>query len=142
MNRGMLTFCGEIHRTIIVLPLSEKIRGFKRVVAILSVWVCVSFLCLFFSNSAQAEIVSHGILDGISKSYYDATGGWYTVLVKDAHALFFCLASIELAWAGILWVMEKDNLSSFTTALIKKIMLLGHIHFLSLVRSFDQANLS
>lgn len=125
----------DAHREIISLPSNERKKGFKKIALVVGIWFLIGLVGIFLSNLAHADIVSHGVLDSIAKSYKDATGGWSSVLVGSAHTLFFYLASIELAWTGIVWVMEKDNLSSFTTALIKKTIWLGF--FYALLLNFD-----
>jgi type IV secretion system protein TrbL len=82
------------------------------------VWFYALCAVLFFAASgARADV-----FDTITQSYQTATTGWFSALQGYAQTLFWLLAAIELAWSGITWALEKDNMSSFTAALVKKIM--------------------
>lgn len=82
------------------------------------VWFYALCAVLFFAASgARADV-----FDTITQSYQSATTGWFSALQGYAQTLFWLLAAIELAWSGITWALEKDNMSSFTAALVKKIM--------------------
>jgi type IV secretion system protein TrbL len=50
---------------------------------------------------------------------------WRVTLARLGENTFFLLATLELAWAACIWVLEKDELSSFTSDFIKKIMYIG-----------------
>lgn len=79
----------------------------------------VLFAVSFFAASTGARA---DVFDTITQSYQTATTGWFSTLQGYAQTLFWLLAAIELAWSGITWALEKDNMSSFTAALVKKIM--------------------
>jgi type IV secretion system protein TrbL len=64
-------------------------------------------------------------LDNISKSYQDATGGWYSAIFPFAQKLFFILAVIELTWSGLLWALNRDDPGSLLVGLLRKFIALG-----------------
>lgn len=65
------------------------------------------------------------ILTDITQQFQQATGGWHAYLFPIANHLFATLAVIELAWAGIWWAVEKNEMSSLWGEMLKKIMSLG-----------------
>lgn len=91
------------------------------------IFVLLSVLFFFAASGARADV-----FDTITTSYQGATTGWFSALQGYAQTLFWLLAAIELAWAGITWALEKDNMSSFTAALVKKIMGIGFFYALLL----------
>jgi len=65
------------------------------------------------------------ILTHITEQFQQATRSWHAYLFPIANHLFATLASIEIAWAGIWWAVEKNDMSSLWGELLKKIMSLG-----------------
>ncbi|HVK54219.1 MAG TPA: P-type conjugative transfer protein TrbL [Burkholderiales bacterium] len=55
---------------------------------------------------------------------------WRGKLAALGENTFFLLATLELAWAACLWALEKDEMSSFTADLIKKLMYIGFFFLL------------
>jgi type IV secretion system protein TrbL len=110
-------------------------------VLIVAALVIVSVLV---APSAYAD----GIFDTITSSYKSSSSGWFSALQGYAQSLFWLLAAIELAWAGIIWALEKDHMTSLTAALIKKIMAIGFFYALllyantwipAIIKSFETA---
>lgn len=88
------------------------------------------------------------ILNEITQQYHNATSGWYSYLFPIASHLFGLLAIIELAWSGIWWALEKSDVSSLWTELLKKILVIGFFYTIMLnaqswipaiIQSFEQA---
>jgi type IV secretion system protein TrbL len=97
-----------------------------------------------FFQPTQAQQIFDTLLDG----YRTNSIRWYDRLLSSANRLFWLLATIELAWSAITWVLGKDNLSSFTAAMVKKIMAIGFFYMLilyanawipTIIDSFKQA---
>lgn len=88
------------------------------------------FLILAVSPASAADI-----LDTITSTYQAASSGWFTRLQGYATTLFWLLAAIELAWAGITWALEKDAMTTFMAAFIKKIMGISFFYALLLYAS-------
>ncbi len=90
----------------------------------------VSVLCSRLPLASAADI-----LDTITNSYQSASSGWFSKLQGYATTLFWLLAAIELAWAGITWALEKDAMTTFMAAFIKKIMGISFFYALLLYAS-------
>ena len=89
-------------------------------------------LCVVLSTSPASAA---DILDTITNSYQSASSGWFSKLQGYATTLFWLLAAIELAWAGITWALEKDAMTTFMAAFIKKIMGISFFYALLLYAS-------
>lgn len=72
------------------------------------------------------------ILNEITQSYHAATIGWYSTLFPAANRLFGILAIIEIAWSGLCWTIEKQELSSLLSEFVRKIIVIGFFYFLLL----------
>jgi type IV secretion system protein TrbL len=68
------------------------------------------------------------ILTEITKSYQNATSGWHDYLFPIAQHLFGLLATIEIAWSGILWAMNKSEVESLWVEFLKKMLVLGFFY--------------
>lgn len=89
----------------------------------------VALAVLFFSVQVRADT---GILDNIALTYKTAATGWTGTLLTYANRLFMLLATIELAWSFIVWVLDKNEFQSFISAIAKKIMWIGIFYALLL----------
>ncbi len=94
----------------------------------------------------NTEILTH-----ITQQYCNATTSWYSTLFPIASHLFAMLAIIELAWSGIWWAIEKSQITSLWTELLKKVMVIGFFYTImfnaqnwipSIIRSFMFAGAS
>ncbi|HAA01922.1 MAG TPA: P-type conjugative transfer protein TrbL, partial [Syntrophobacteraceae bacterium] len=103
---------------------------------------------LIVSVLVAPSAYADGIFDTITSSYKSSSSGWFSALQGYAQTLFWLLAAIELAWAGIIWALEKDHMTSLTAALIKKIMAIGFFYALllyantwipAIIKSFETA---
>jgi type IV secretion system protein TrbL len=50
---------------------------------------------------------------------------WIEAIADAMHTTFTLLGIIEICWAAAIWVFEKDNLSSLSVEIIKKIITIG-----------------
>src|SRR5579883_661852 len=57
---------------------------------------------------------------------------WFTAVWPYANNLFGLLAVIEFAWSAAVMLLEKADLQSWTSALVRKIMWLGAFYALLL----------
>jgi type IV secretion system protein TrbL len=71
-------------------------------------------------------------INQIAQQYHTATHGWHHYLFPYANKLFASLAVIELAWCGIWWAIEKNDVSSLFAEFLKKIMVIGFFYALLL----------
>lgn len=81
------------------------------------------------------DLFANQVLDNIGQSYKDATGGWSSALSSIARGLFIKLAGIELVWAGIWWVMEKDDPNAVIVSMLRIVM--GLMFFWAILLNFD-----
>lgn len=72
------------------------------------------------------------ILNDITQQYQNATQGWYSYLFPLANHVFASLSIIELAWSGIWWAVEKNDISSLWAEFLKKIVVIGFFYTLLL----------
>lgn len=68
------------------------------------------------------------ILNDITQQYQVATVGWYNYLFPIANHLFGMLAVIEIAWSGICWAIEKQDMSSLWVEFLKRILFIGFFY--------------
>ena len=66
----------------------------------------------------------------ILSAFQAARGSWIANVSSYANALFGALAVIEFAWSAAVMVLEKADLQSWTSALIRKIMWIGGFYML------------
>ncbi len=95
------------------------------------------FLCIDFvfaaSGKAGDATASFTLFDagaplGFIKNFDDTGAKMQTSLIDQVRPTFRILATIEIAWAAVLWTFEKDNLSAFAAELIQKIMYIGFFY--------------
>lgn len=68
------------------------------------------------------------IMTDIGDSYQDATGNWYLAIFPYAQSLFFLLASIQLVWSTIRWVLVGEGAERVITNLLFLMMSLGFFY--------------
>jgi type IV secretion system protein TrbL len=68
------------------------------------------------------------ILTEITQSYQQATSTWHDYLFPVAQHLFGLLATIEIAWSGVLWAMHKSEESSIWIEFLKKMLTIGFFY--------------
>lgn len=66
----------------------------------------------------------------ILSAFQAARGSWIASVSSYANALFGALAVIEFAWSAAVMVLEKADLQSWTSALVRKIMWIGGFYML------------
>lgn len=68
------------------------------------------------------------ILNDITQQYQAATLGWYNYLFPVANHLFAVLAVIEIAWSGVSWALEKQDMGSLWVEFLKRILFIGFFY--------------
>lgn len=91
--------------------------------------VCALAACCAPSASAQ---ISSNNPSQILQQYRNFRITWITNIWPYANTLFALLATIEFAWSAAVMALEKADLQSWTSALIRKIMWLGAFYALLL----------
>ncbi len=72
------------------------------------------------------------ILTNITEQYHSATQGWFHYLFPIANKIFATLATIELAWSGIWWALNHNEISSVWAEFLQKILVIGFFYTLLL----------
>lgn len=98
-----------------------------------SCWIALAVCALAMScaPSAAAQISSNNPSQ-ILQQYRSFRITWITNIWPYANTLFALLATIEFAWSAAVMALEKSDLQSWTSALIRKIMWLGAFYALLL----------
>lgn len=86
---------------------------------------------LVFVPSLYAQISSNNPSQ-ILQQYRSFRTNWMTSIWPYANTLFGLLATIEFAWSAAVMALEKTDLQSWTSALVRKIMWLGAFYALLL----------
>ncbi len=84
-------------------------------------FVCLALLVLAGSLYGQVGQAPGNIL----RNYEALKVTWLNAMTVAARRLFGILATIEFAWAAAILVLDKTDLQSWTSALIKRIMFIG-----------------
>ena len=71
-------------------------------------------------------------LDEIPRVFAAAAGNWIDPIMNVAKALFFILASIEIVWAGIVWILSRETSGSIMSTLFKKMFILMFFYWVLL----------
>ena len=85
------------------------------------VFACLALLVLAGSLYGQVGQAPGNILG----KFEALKNTWLITMTAAARRLFGLLAVIEFAWAAVLLVLDKTDLQSWTSALIKRIMFIG-----------------
>jgi type IV secretion system protein TrbL len=88
--------------------------------------LALAVISVMMSRSASAQNVLQctgtANIDALPNVFCNATFGWLHNGLEIAKRLFMILVGIELAWAAITYVLQKENLGEFLAAFILKMM--------------------
>ena len=105
-------------------------------------WLFVlSLPTLFLANSL---LLRTKLRPEILNQYRAQRTIWFTAVWPFANTLFGLLAVIEFAWSAALMLLEKTDLQSWTSALVRKVMWIGsstHYHLRPLLDSSNHRQL-
>ena len=93
--------------------------------------VAATGLLLLLAQPVTAQIASNNPSQ-ILQQYRSFRATWITIIWPYADTLFALLATMEFAWSAAVMALEKADLQSWTSALIRKIMWLGAFYALLL----------
>jgi len=102
----------------------NKVRSYWIALAVCALAAC-------YAPSASAQISSNNPSQ-ILQQYRNFRITWLTNIWPYANTLFALLATIEFAWSAAVMALEKADLQSWTSALIRKVMWLGAFYALLL----------
>jgi type IV secretion system protein TrbL len=77
------------------------------------------------SGVCASSVGGEGILSGLAQQFQMATTSWAATALAFASNLFFALVAIEMAWSGVTYVLQKDGLPEFFTAIALKLLSVG-----------------
>src|SRR5580692_7323065 len=102
----------------------QKIDKHRRVIQLVLGAVAVLVLLSPLAH-AQAKAPS-----AILNQYRNQRTTWFTMVWPYANTLFGLLATIEFAWSAAVMLLEKSDMQSWTSALIRKLMWIGAFYAL------------
>src|SRR2546430_8306736 len=92
--------------------------------------------------------MSSTILNDIVRDYESVSAAWFSALLPIAQSVFWTLVLIELVWAAIWWVVDREDGLGVVAALLRKVLAVGFFYaFLlnggswtrAIVQGFSQA---
>ena len=115
--------------------MSKKTHKSKRSSRSLVRWLAiaaVSGLFIQFIRAQQGPAFHSTVPSQIMDQFRNQRNQWTTNIWVYANALFGILAVIEFAWSAAVMLLEKTDLQSWTSALIRKLMWIGAFYALLL----------
>jgi len=104
--------------------LALKDPRYRRIIHI-AAGLAILFVVLSPLAEAQAKAPS-----AILNQYRAQRTTWFTAVWPFANTLFGLLATIEFAWSAAVMLLEKSDMQSWTSALVRKFMWLGAFYAL------------
>jgi type IV secretion system protein TrbL len=92
-----------------------------------SLLIAVLGLIVLLSPVLQAQPKAPS---AILNQYRGQRTAWFTAVFPFANSLFGILATIEFAWSAAVMLLEKSDMQSWTSALIRKLMWIGAFYML------------
>jgi type IV secretion system protein TrbL len=89
-------------------------------------------ICAFSQLMLRAQTFTSTVPSGIMDQFRAQRAAWSTNVFVYATALFGILAVIEFAWSAAVMLLEKTDLQSWTSALVRKMMWIGAFYALLL----------
>lgn len=133
-------------------PLLERAAGRWRqswpVLTGLALMLLIEVAHAATSPAVGGKVTSFSLFDPIVTQAQTQSTGWFSVISGMVDTTFKILGTLELCWAAAIWAFEKDNLSSLSVEIIKKIMFIGFFYTLlqyagtwipTIVESFEVA---
>jgi type IV secretion system protein TrbL len=102
----------------------QRIYKHRKIIHIAAAGI-VLLLILAPLAEAQAKAPS-----AILNQYRSQRTTWFTTVWPFANTLFGLLATIEFAWSAAVMLLEKSDMQSWTSALVRKLMWLGAFYAL------------
>jgi type IV secretion system protein TrbL len=102
----------------------QRVRKYRSAFG-LGVSLAVLFVLLAGSVAAQPKAPT-----AILNQYRAQRTTWFTMVWPYANTLFGLLAVIEFAWSAAVMLLDKSDMQSWTSALVRKLMWLGAFYAL------------
>src|SRR3954463_15590682 len=88
------------------------------------------FLPVLVVLSADLALGQMKAPSAILNEYRNQRALWFTMVWPYANTLFGLLAVIEFAWSAAVMLLERSDLQSWTSALVRKLMWIGGFYAL------------
>src|SRR5687767_15154543 len=88
-------------------------------------WVVIVFMCANVVFAQASPGYNTRVPSTIMEQFRNQRINWAANVWTYANALFALLAVIEFAWSAAVMLLEKSDLQSWTSALVRKMMWLG-----------------
>jgi type IV secretion system protein TrbL len=82
-------------------------------------------MALFLAFGIAEPALAAGALDQIQQQYQTASSSWMNAAIPYANHLFTGLAALEFSWAGIQFLLRKNDLPEFLTSVTLKVLSIG-----------------
>jgi type IV secretion system protein TrbL len=102
----------------------QRIYKYQKLIHLAAV---VAVLLVLLSPLAEAQAKAPS---AILNQYRSQRTNWFTAVWPFANTLFGLLATIEFAWSAAVMLLEKSDMQSWTSALVRKMMWLGAFYAL------------
>jgi len=93
-------------------------------------WEVAVYLAIFMVLSVHIVSAQVKAPSAILNQYRGQRTNWFTMVFPYANTLFGVLAVIEFAWSAAVMLLEKADMQSWTSALVRKLMWLGAFYAL------------
>ena len=101
--------------------------------SVLGIGVALAVLLVLFTGLADAQTKAP---TAILNQYRAQRTTWFGMVWPYANTLFGLLAVIEFAWSAAVMLLEKADMQSWTSALVRKLMWLGAFYALLIYGRF------
>jgi type IV secretion system protein TrbL len=102
----------------------------KRILSYGVSWEVAVYLALLLVLGAHIMSAQVKAPSAILNQYRAQRTTWFTMVFPYANTLFGVLAVIEFAWSAAVMLLEKSDMQSWTSALVRKLMWLGAFYAL------------
>ncbi|MGA7181377.1 MAG: P-type conjugative transfer protein TrbL [Thiobacillaceae bacterium] len=86
-------------------------------------------IVLMFLGMAEPALAAN-TLDQIQSNFQSASSGWMSAALPYANHLFGGLAALEFSWAGVQYLLRKNDLPEFLSSVTLKLVSLGFFYTL------------
>ncbi|MFC3110927.1 P-type conjugative transfer protein TrbL [Undibacterium arcticum] len=97
--------------------------------AFLPLFILVVLGSASIESLAQAS-TTFNVLNPVRDSYAQFQNTWYTSIRATAERLFWILVSVDFAWSGVIYVLEKNDIAEIVISNVKKILTIGFFYSL------------
>lgn len=89
-------------------------------------YIAVALILFGLSEISSAQ----EILDRVDQRFLNVRDTWYSRIRGYAENLFWMLVSVDVAWTGVLYVLEKNDIGEMAVSFTKKLLTIGFFYAL------------